>query len=724
MRLKKVRLRGFRGIWKGIKQEEVELGLEDIGGVVVLSGENGRGKTTLLENLQPFRMMPSRGITLKDAVFLKDSSKELIFEHGGCEYRSLVTVNANSGSSAGMLWRDGTALTTGKVSEYDEILIDMFGSPKLFFNSVFCPQNAESILSLTAGVRKAFFVEFLGLGMLQGYSEAAKAVSRAVYTIVCVRKQDLDKLKAEVTDPMTLREQIATLGAERDSLKREAEASKIKVADMKVFVKHLESEMAKQEEFRRQEKEMSEDRQHAHQSYVARYSALNTERANLERTIDSLIGQQEQLQGRFNLSGGFEDLQKREVLLQKRQGELSEAEKLIIEVEGYRRQLDVVEKDMALYERQIDLQPPQGAVKKVCDACEIQKAITGRAQYLAREKDRDSLTQKIGKLTGGFALFKTKMEIRTEQNTAGKELTAIRLQIKDHQDAAGNKAAFAKVKQQIVDAKDRLYSNGQELERAKDDDTIHKDRFADRIWKVKDRINPEIAESLNDSRNEMEATEEEVKRLDYKAVAKQTDVRIKMEEIKRAEEGLQKIAELEIMVQEKEATVFEWNFLKEICGRNKLQALELDAAAPAISDLSNMLLSKCFGGRFSMYFRTLDDEGREIFDVVVHDSFGDTVEEVPLAMTSGGEQVLLLHALRLAMTLYAKAKSGKDFRTIFVDEIDGPLHSSVRNDFASMNRKALTEGDFETMILVSHSSEVIESADRLIEFNDNGISLL
>ncbi|HEC62121.1 MAG TPA: hypothetical protein ENI27_07695 [bacterium] len=109
--------------------------------------------------------------------------------------------------------------------------------------------------------------------------------------------------------------------------------------------------------------------------------------------------------------------------------------------------------------------------------------------------------------------------------------------------------------------------------------------------------------------------------------------------------------------------------------------------------------------------------------MVVHDSIGDTIEEVEMRLTSGGEQVLLLHALRLAMTLYAKSKSGKDFKTIFVDEIDGQLSSKIRNDFAEMNRQALREGEFETMMLVSHSHEVIDAADRIINFSENGVSL-
>ena len=58
-----------------------------------------------------------------------------------------------------------------------------------------------------------------------------------------------------------------------------------------------------------------------------------------------------------------------------------------------------------------------------------------------------------------------------------------------------------------------------------------------------------------------------------------------------------------------EAEQAEWALLAQLCGRDKLQALELDAAAPAISQYCNLLLGQCFGGRFALTFRTLDAQG-------------------------------------------------------------------------------------------------------------------
>jgi ABC-type lipoprotein export system ATPase subunit len=76
------------------------------------------------------------------------------------------------------------------------------------------------------------------------------------------------------------------------------------------------------------------------------------------------------------------------------------------------------------------------------------------------------------------------------------------------------------------------------------------------------------------------------------------------------------------------------------------------------------------------------------------------------------------------MTLHAKSKSGRDFRTIFVDEIDGQLSQKIRHEFADMNREALKEGEFGTMFLVSHSNEVIDSADRMIQFDEGAVSII
>ena len=52
----KLTLTGFRGIKDGLGRDEVTLDLDDLVGdaqLVAIAGPNGRGKTTMMENLHP-----------------------------------------------------------------------------------------------------------------------------------------------------------------------------------------------------------------------------------------------------------------------------------------------------------------------------------------------------------------------------------------------------------------------------------------------------------------------------------------------------------------------------------------------------------------------------------------------------------------------------------------------------------------------------------------------
>ena len=56
-------LKGFRGIRDGLGLDVLTLDLERLAGdakLVALAGANGRGKSTILDNLHPFLTMPSR----------------------------------------------------------------------------------------------------------------------------------------------------------------------------------------------------------------------------------------------------------------------------------------------------------------------------------------------------------------------------------------------------------------------------------------------------------------------------------------------------------------------------------------------------------------------------------------------------------------------------------------------------------------------------------------
>ena len=64
-------IRGAIGIKKGLGLDEIEFDLSQKTGLVALSGDNGRGKTTVLELMSVYRTLASRKGALKHHFFLR-----------------------------------------------------------------------------------------------------------------------------------------------------------------------------------------------------------------------------------------------------------------------------------------------------------------------------------------------------------------------------------------------------------------------------------------------------------------------------------------------------------------------------------------------------------------------------------------------------------------------------------------------------------------------------
>ena len=94
-------LKGFRGIRDGLGLDTLMLDFErlaDGAELIAIAGANGRGKTTVMDNMHPYLTMPSRasvagpgGFSYYEHVFLPESEKDLTWAHEGrsyCERRS------------------------------------------------------------------------------------------------------------------------------------------------------------------------------------------------------------------------------------------------------------------------------------------------------------------------------------------------------------------------------------------------------------------------------------------------------------------------------------------------------------------------------------------------------------------------------------------------------------------------------------------------------------
>ena len=197
MKLLKLKLRGAIGIQKGLGVEEVEVDMTNFApGLIALTGKNGAGKTTIMENLHPYRTMVSRTGSLQSHFYLKDSYRMLEFEHNGVTYKSKILIDALTGGSEAYLLerRDNTtfAMNDGKLTTYDAVIEKLLGSQDLFFNSVFSGQKSKGIADLKPADRRKLFYELLALNQYDVYLEDAKSKLK-------IEENNLARIEGEIS---------------------------------------------------------------------------------------------------------------------------------------------------------------------------------------------------------------------------------------------------------------------------------------------------------------------------------------------------------------------------------------------------------------------------------------------------------------------------------------------------------------------------------------------
>lgn len=216
-----IRLKGFRGIRDGLGRDELALDLERIAdgaALVAIVGSNGRGKTTLMDSLHPYLVMPSRlpgtsigGFSYYDHVYLAESEKELIWAHEGRSYRSHVVIRLGSRNtteaylfemSDGGAWRpvqlaDGTR-SDGKTKTYSLCLEAICGSAETFFTSVFAAQGKRQLHLYQNAEIKTLLADLLGQDdILAEGVRAAKVASLLKVGLNSIRTQQAE-LDAEL----------------------------------------------------------------------------------------------------------------------------------------------------------------------------------------------------------------------------------------------------------------------------------------------------------------------------------------------------------------------------------------------------------------------------------------------------------------------------------------------------------------------------------------------
>lgn len=218
MRPLKLMLKGFKGIRSGMGLDEFTLDLTETGdGLIAIVGDNGKGKSTILGNLHPFRIMPdkvkvytTRAFDIYNETYGRDARKELDFQMSGKSYRSILLIDAEKRKSEAYLYEkvEGEWVTIpstkdGKLDPYDEAIESIIGTPRMFFTSIFRAQKAPGMSTYARKDMMDIFTELLCIDEIKEKSTNAGTIAELLtdnLSLLYAQKSGFDeKIKAETT---------------------------------------------------------------------------------------------------------------------------------------------------------------------------------------------------------------------------------------------------------------------------------------------------------------------------------------------------------------------------------------------------------------------------------------------------------------------------------------------------------------------------------------------
>jgi len=191
---KYLKLRGFEGIYAGLGKHEIEIDFSVCpDGITVFDAPNGSGKTTIMDNMHHYRLMPSRvkdsystgSFSYYDNCYGNDALKIFISETDGVLHKSEIHIDAEKrkqecyfsiSEDGGTTWIP--SYEGGSTEMFDMFIEEQYGSPALFFLSNFRAQNAKSISDYGKADAKELFTELLNITHIKEASEKAGAVKK------------------------------------------------------------------------------------------------------------------------------------------------------------------------------------------------------------------------------------------------------------------------------------------------------------------------------------------------------------------------------------------------------------------------------------------------------------------------------------------------------------------------------------------------------------------
>lgn len=835
---------------KGITcfSEAVEIDFTTIpAGLIAIVGENGKGKTTLMEapTGAVYGELPTRGAVAKYATGT-DSYIDVrfMFDRDGA-IRARRNIDGVKGTQSAALERgSGERLNDGKVTTFKAAVDGIFPTLDTLLASALAVQNRKgSFASRNRTDRKDLFYALLGLGRFEQYATTCRSAVSV-----------LDKRIAELRGRVSTLEETAG-DAQQDLLHNQANALHVDVMAAEVAKRDADAALAAADaELVRLRAEVQ-----AAAAMIAERATLDAQLSECQRRRtffatqdedlnDQVRDQQKAIDGRLatavrKIEDALATLPTDDHLQAQRDAAVSKASATLSEfvterqarIDKNQRVIDgeqdiraAVEETQAAQKRLVEIKAQLADARKT-----LERARTSEAAAATQVRELDAALKELTALErsaaflltvpcggeGGFAscqFLKEAAEARTRAESMSKpDMTrALEQAQRRHQDEvsavemadtaiAHHEGEIARAEERIADlsgkagllphleaAKDKIAGYTQDIAGARatadhaiaDADRAHADarlkRDADRTRLERDRDSAQALRTQELADLDAKTTETRVKRAADRAANDAEAERLTAELAKTADAAEAHQTSTAALAQHEAtrdaaaaavtaaATAFarveeqvvhlnarreafaaargqwdaakagltrlederiEWHSLAQMFGREGLSVLEIDSAGPGVSDGANDLLQACYDGRFAVELVTQEPTAdgksmKEVFELKVYDHERGG-EARDLADLSGGEQVIVDSALRLAIALWMNRRNEQPIRTVWLDETTGALDPDNAQRYLTMLRRLHERAGLHHLIFVSHNPHVSAQADAQLQVADGKVTV-
>jgi len=780
MKLLKFSLRGAIGIWKGLGVDEMEIDFQSLqSGLVALTGRNGSGKTTVIENLHPYRTLVSRSGSLQSHFRLKDSHKFLSFEYDGAVYESRILIDALTGKSEAYLVKDGKPVNDGKSTTYDEAIEALLGTPELFFNSVFSGQKSTGIAELKPADRRKLFYELLNLNHYESLLEIAKGNLSVVQNKLAkiegeisalnATADSIDSLEAEknnlIDEKISLETQLSDLETEKTKVEAEIKdlEVKIRVAESKLEEsKKIQAEIADVES---KIKSLADDNnakvkplnqqlsglksQLTYQSSLIDKHTINEVKRGLARRkeltaeIDLLSANLEIAQSNLEAANFSKNISL-DVLTVKK-GKIKEIENEIKSLEIGLVSLRDALNDCKRNAELIDNVPCDDVTGKNCQF--VKNAYINKSQIGERESGIEKQQTKITELkaildewnTDLVLLEKAYNEDCAQYDITFDERRALNEKIQilrreatsiDAKNYEQLKSEADKAENEIALVKEKISSAEKLIAEAKESFDKANGEYIARIGELNKKLMTadgaaEIAnmrERLFEKENDLDSRLLHIQSMRNQIQNNDKQITELDTQLKTAIANAANVTKLQYEKQHFEQEIKDWTFLTKAFDKTGIPVLKLENSGVQITALANELLSM-FENKFRIVFETTTLKAdkkslKETFNINIVEN--DGVCEI--SNKSGGQQVWLETAIQLAITLVVR-QQGRKIQTSFLDEKDGALDLDNAMSYIQMIQRAHVMSGVHNTFIITHRTELLDYIPQQIIFRNGRVEI-